>query len=56
MGNTIYSGISQLPGDFDKSRLAPEVRAGLKDQSPEIAAGIRRVAAQPATPDKPKGK
>jgi hypothetical protein len=51
-----YSQQVQAPLDFDSSRISPPLREALKDQSPEIAAGVKRVADAPQTPDKPKGK
>jgi hypothetical protein len=40
----------QTPQSFDGTRLAPEVRRALADQSPEIRAGVKAVADQPASP------
>lgn len=50
MSNTPGIGNSQAPADFDRSRIAPEIRQGLKDQSPEIAAGVKAVADAAPTP------
>jgi hypothetical protein len=37
-------GNSQGPGSFDGSHISPEIRARLSDLTPELAAGVRRVA------------
>jgi hypothetical protein len=53
MARDIFSGISQQPLDYDGSRINPEIRAGLKDQSPEIRAGVKAVADAAPTPGLP---
>lgn len=40
----------QTPQSFDGTRLAPEVRRALADQSPEIRAGVKAVADAAPTP------
>jgi hypothetical protein len=50
MASTPGIGPSQAPLDYDGSRIAPEIRQGLAAQSPEIRAGVKAVADQPATP------
>jgi hypothetical protein len=49
MARDSFSGVSQQPGDYDGSRISPEIRARLGDLTPELAAGIRKQA--DATPD-----
>jgi hypothetical protein len=50
------AGNSQEPGNYDGSRITPEIRGDLKNFVPEIAKGVRAVADAPPTPDKPRGK
>jgi hypothetical protein len=45
-------GNAQVPESFDNSRISPEIRQGLRDQDPEIAKGVRRVADEPPKPSK----
>jgi hypothetical protein len=42
----------QTPESYDNSRLSPAVRDALKGHDPEIARGVKRVADEPATPNK----
>lgn len=50
MARDSFSGISQQPLDFDGSRVNPEIRLALGEQSPGVRAGVKAVADQPATP------
>lgn len=49
-------GNAQRPDSFDGSRISPEIRRALADQSPEIRQGVRRVADAPAPPHKQVGQ
>ncbi len=48
--NTVPEGNAQTPENFDRSRISPQIREALRDHSPEIREGVKRVADAPPTP------
>jgi hypothetical protein len=52
MAYPTHPGNAQVPESFDNSRISPEIRQALRDQDPQIARGVRRVADEPPTPKK----